>query len=59
VQEATVELVKASIERLRTDHMMGEEANGVYRYKIDPAMIGMLPKPVLQKLALYRMSRAR
>lgn len=59
VQEAVVELVKASIERLRTDHQLGEEQNGVYRYKIDPQMVGMLPKPVLQKLALYRMSRAR
>ena len=59
VQEATAELVKAAIERLRTDHQIGEEDNGVYKYKIDPAMVGMLPKPILQKLALYRMSRAR
>jgi hypothetical protein len=59
VQEACAELVKASIERLRTDSLMGEEKNGVYSYKIDAAMIGMLPRPVLQKLALYRMSRAR
>jgi hypothetical protein len=59
VQEATVALVKASIERLRTDHQMGEEDNGVYKYKIDPGLVGMLPKATLQKLALYRMSRAR
>ena len=59
VQEAVAELVKASIERLRTDHQLGEEKNGVYQYKIEPGMVNFLPRPILQKLALYRMSRAR
>jgi hypothetical protein len=59
VQEACVELVKASIERLRTDSLIKEEDNGIYKYEIDQNMIGMLPRPVLQKLAMYRMSRAR
>jgi hypothetical protein len=59
VQEAVTELVKASIERLRTDHQLGQEDNGVYKYKIEPSMVNFLPRPILQKLALYRMSRAR
>jgi hypothetical protein len=59
VQAATAELVKAEIERLRTETYLRSEDNGVYKYELDPNAVNWLPQPVLQKLAQYRMSRAR
>jgi hypothetical protein len=62
VQLATAELVKALVERFRTDHMLlSEEIGGAgsRAYRIAAELVGMLPKPVLQGLSLYRAIRAK
>src|SRR5262249_3646463 len=59
VQLATAELVKAKLERLRTDHQKRRNELGAYKYEIEPSLMGSLPKPVSEDLAKYVIHRAR
>ena len=62
LQMATAELVKAIVERLRTDHQLMSESiggQGNRFYQVASDLVGFLPKPVLQAISLYRRIGAR
>jgi hypothetical protein len=62
VQLATAELVKAIVERFRTDHMTIEESvagAGSRMYKLAENLMGSLPRAVLYGLAKWRIARVR
>jgi hypothetical protein len=58
VQEGTVELVKASLERLKTDLLISSETAADYAYTVALEMIESLPRHVRQRMAQYRVSNA-
>lgn len=59
VQLACAELVKATIERLRTDSMKKLNSMGRYKYEITPEMVSDLPYPVRCGLSRWIMSHAK
>jgi len=56
LQQATVEVVKAMLERLQTDTTLTSETDGAYSWQARE-LIGALPPWVQQVLALYRSTR--
>jgi len=62
VQLATAELVKAIVERFRTDHMMLSESvggAGSRMYQIAEGLMGAMPRAVLYGLSKWRMGKIR
>jgi hypothetical protein len=59
VQLACVELVKASIERLRRNSILRSEDDGRYKYTMDLATVADLPYSTQCRLAKWRMWKAR
>lgn len=57
VQEATAEVAKAILERLKTDSTLRTESAGAYSYALRD-VIPSLPDPVKQGLSLYRNTTA-
>jgi hypothetical protein len=54
VQLATVELVKAAYERLKSELLLDSEGAAEYKYKINPEMVDMLPRNVRQGLSRHK-----
>jgi hypothetical protein len=58
VQLATVELVKITLERLKTDLILINEKAGQYSYTLSDKMLEMIPAHVRQALTLYKITNA-